>query len=50
MDYQVSGGDVLCQPYEVLAKILDGILEVNKEERKKKEWNELLTLLDDLAN
>ena len=50
IDYQLCEADVLRQPYEVLAKILYGMLEVNREAKKKYKWNALVTQVDDLAN
>lgn len=43
MDDQLFNGDVLRQPYEVLAKILDRMVEVNKQARKKQEVTVIVT-------
>ena len=44
MDDQICERDVIRQPYDVVAKILDDMVEVDKEARKNQEWNALVTL------
>uniref|UniRef100_M1DXS2 Uncharacterized protein n=1 Tax=Solanum tuberosum TaxID=4113 RepID=M1DXS2_SOLTU len=36
-------GGILQQPYEVVAKLLDSMVEANKEAKKKQEWDSLVT-------
>uniref|UniRef100_M1DU95 Uncharacterized protein n=1 Tax=Solanum tuberosum TaxID=4113 RepID=M1DU95_SOLTU len=41
---------MLYQPYEVVAKLLDFIVEASKEDKMKQEWDTLVTHLDALSN
>ena len=41
---------MLYQHYEVVEKLLDGMVATSKKAKKKQEWEALITQLDDLSN
>uniref|UniRef100_M1DC14 Uncharacterized protein n=1 Tax=Solanum tuberosum TaxID=4113 RepID=M1DC14_SOLTU len=46
---QLFTGGLLHQPYEEVAKLLDSMVEINKEIKKKQEWDAQVTQVDFLS-